>query len=458
MIRRLTLSLIVMLCIAIALPAIPLLKIVAKPIIGIEQAYAQQKKQRKSLFDILFKRRNKKKQIQVKGPSKKVTIKKTRPAKETKTRKKTHKATRKEIQRKKVARAKKPAPVITVKNENAGKILVFGDFLAGGMVRELEKLYQSNPDIVIVGNSNPSSGLVRDDVVNWPEKLPALLEELKPIAVVSLVGMNDRQKLWGISGSPDKLSETWLAEYNKRIEGITTAVASTSVPLVWMGLPPVRSSSMNADYLAFNDLYRTKIEISQNASYVDIWDGFTNEQGKFVSAGPDINGQIVRLRGKKGINMTRAGRAKLAFFADKELRRRGIIKNAQNSAFAGLGTINLNGAQPAAIIYDPVGTGKTNTIALGSPALDGGDLLDGGKSTDKKAEDNTSVSYKLVEKGVNLQPKAGRIDSGWGTPSELEIVKPEEKKDEEKTSSLKTPALNTATSLTQTNTQPISAN
>jgi hypothetical protein len=446
-----------MLCIAIALPAVPLLKIVTKPIIGVEQAYAQQKKQRKSLFDILFKRRNKKKQIKVKRPPKKVTTRKTRSAKRTTSRKKTRTSKRKKKQRGQVARAKKPA-VITVKNENAGKILVFGDFLAGGMARELEKLYQSNPDIVIVGNSNPSSGLVRDDVVNWPEKLPALLEELKPIAVVSLVGMNDRQKLWSISGRPDKLSETWLTEYNKRIEGITTAVASTSVPLVWVGLPPVRSSSMNADYLAFNDLYRTKIEISENASYVDIWDGFTNEQGKFVSAGPDINGQIVRLRGKKGINMTRAGRAKLAFFADKELRRRGIIKNAQNSAFAGLGTINLNSAQPAAIIYDPVGTGKTNTIALGSPALDGGDLLDGGKSADKKAEDNASVSYKLVEKGVNLQPKAGRIDSGWGTPSELEIVKPEEKKDEEKTSSLKTPALNTATSLAPTSTQPVSAN
>jgi hypothetical protein len=65
-----------MLCIAIALPAVPLLKIVTKPIIGVEQAYAQQKKQRKSLFDILFKRRNKKKQIKVKRPSKKVTTRK----------------------------------------------------------------------------------------------------------------------------------------------------------------------------------------------------------------------------------------------------------------------------------------------------------------------------------------------------------------------------------------------
>lgn len=469
MLRRLTVSIIILLGIVLAVPAIPVVNTVVTPLLGVSEASAQEQRQRKTLFDILFKRRKKKTKVEVKKPPASVRNKtSTSNAKKTVTRKTTQKtktATRKTTgTNRNVAKVPEPA-VVVAKNENAAKILVFGDFLAGGMARELEKRFAENPDIVIIESSDPSSGLVRDDVVNWPQKVPELLDEFKPIAVVSLVGMNDRQKMWSVDGKPEKLSPDWLSEYNTRIEAITSAISSRSIPLVWMGLPPVRSSSMNSDYLAFNELYRAKVELSTGASYLDIWNGFTNEDGKFVSAGPDINGQIVRLRGQKGINMTRAGRAKLAFFAEKELRRLGIIDNATNAAFAGLGTINLNGAQPSAPEYDPAETGRTTVISLGSPALDGGITLDGEKPDPDQKENDTSVSFKLVRKGQNLEPKVGRIDSSWGKPQELEIIKPEEAdKDKKKTSSLLNPAAqNTNTQDTNKqvsviNTQPAVAN
>ena len=444
MLRRLILSLSIILSLAIAMPAVPVLNIALGPIIGIEQAQAQQKKKRKTLFDVLFKRRKKKKKTKIKivKPPKKIS--KSRALK-TKKRKK-----------KRTTSVKKPV-VVAVKNENAAKILVVGDFLAGGMGRELKKLYASNANVIVVNKTDPSSGLVRDDVVNWPEHVPSLIEEYKPVAIVALVGMNDRQKLWTVEGKPEKLSPEWLTEYNRRATKFASIGVSAKIPLVWVGLPPVRSGKMNADYLAFNEVYRTKIAAVGGGEYVDIWDGFTNEEGKFVSAGPDINGQIVRLRGSKGINMTRAGRAKLAFFADKALQKIGVIGNPEGFNYASLGTINPGLAQPNVPQYDPVGTGKTVVIPLGSPALDGGDILEGEKDILASKESEASVSYDLVEKGQTFVPKAGRVDASWGTPKELEIVKPEEIKDDKKTSNLD---LNSGITPkpTVTNIQPSAAN
>ena len=73
---------------------------------------------------------------------------------------------------------------------------------------------------------------------------------------------------------------------------------------------------MNSDMLAFNDIYR-RVGGERGGEFVDVWDGFVDENGAFVSTGPDINGQPVRLRSNDGINFTKAGKRKLAFYARK---------------------------------------------------------------------------------------------------------------------------------------------
>lgn len=407
-----------------AVPTVPVINIALGPIIGVEKAQAQQKKKRKTLFEVLFKRRKKKTKIKVvKPPQKLKTIKK---AKKTNQKKKRSASS--------TPNQSKPK-VIAVKNENAAKILVVGDFLAGGMARELEKLYAADANVIVINKSDPSSGLVRDDVINWPELIPSLIEEFKPRAIVTLVGMNDRQKIWKFPGQPEKLSPEWLTEYNNRVTKIASIGVSNKIPLVWVGLPPVRSNKMNADYLVFNEIYRSKVEVAASGEYVDIWDGFTNEEGKFVSAGPDINGQIVRLRGSKGINMTRAGRAKLAFFADKALQKIGVVGNPEGFEFASFGTISPNIAQPNIPQYDPATTGKTIIIPLGSPALDGGDILEGEKDILGSEKSEASVSYTLVEKGEVYIPRSGRVDASWGKPKpDAPITSPKEVLESSKTS------------------------
>ncbi len=111
-----------------------------------------------------------------------------------------------------------------------------------------------------------------------------------------------------------------------------------------------------------------------DGEFVDIWDGFVDENGAFVYTGPDINGQPVRLRGADdGINVTKAGKRKIAFYAEKSLRR--LLGDAARPGLRHAGQRSLPeltacAAKIAAI--DP----RHRPLRLTDPALDGGaDLL-----------------------------------------------------------------------------------
>jgi len=69
-----------------------------------------------------------------------------------------------------------------------------------------------------------------------------------------------------------------------------------------------------------DDLYRARAE-KAGISYIDVWDGFVDENGRFVTQGPDFEGQTRRLRTSDGVHFTRAGARKLAHYLEREIRR-----------------------------------------------------------------------------------------------------------------------------------------
>ena len=101
------------------------------------------------------------------------------------------------------------AKTVLTKNEDALRVLVVGDFMASGLYWGLDQAFAENPGVEIVDQSAGLSGFTRDDVVNWPEKLGQLLLEQKPVAVVILIGMNDRQNIRLGQQRFDKLTPEW---------------------------------------------------------------------------------------------------------------------------------------------------------------------------------------------------------------------------------------------------------
>ena len=303
-----------------------------------------------------------------------------------------------------------PEPDAVEKLENARVVLVVGDFLADGLAEGLVSAYAQSPGVRIVSSVSGSSGLVRDDYYDWPSEIGAIIEEQKPSMVVVMLGSNDRQQLL-VDGMREKVrSEGWTAEYTRRVESVAKNIRDRGLPLFWVGMPAFKSPSMTADMLAFNDIYR-KVSENLGGEFVDIWDGFVDEAGAFSSVGPDINGQRVRLRGSDGINMTRAGKRKMAFYLERPLNR--MLGAAAGAGVASLGPQDFSplDIEPADI---PEIT-RTNPVALGGAELDGGvDLLGAGAM--KRPREARTPGEKLSLEGIAPAAKTGRADDFSAPP------------------------------------------
>ncbi|MEX0955061.1 MAG: DUF459 domain-containing protein [Rhizobiaceae bacterium] len=303
-----------------------------------------------------------------------------------------------------------PEPDAVEKLENARVILVVGDFLADGLAEGLVSAYAESPGVRIVSSVSGSSGLVRDDYYDWPNEIGAIVEEQKPSMVVVMLGSNDRQQLL-VGGMREKVrSESWTAEYTRRVESVAKNIRDRGLPLFWVGVPSFKTTSMTADMLAFNDIYRT---VSENlgGEFVDIWDGFVDETGVFSSVGPDINGQRVRLRGSDGINMTRAGKRKMAFYLERPLNR--MLGSA-----AGPGIASLGPQEFSPLVIDPADIPeitRTNPVALGGAELDGGDDLLGAAAMKWPREARTPAE-KLSLEGIAPAAQTGRADDFSAPP------------------------------------------
>ena len=226
------------------------------------------------------------------------------------------------VRKKKAAAAvaKTPEPAAIEKLPDAKVVLVVGDFIAGSLGEGLVAAFETTPGIVVERQSNGSSGIVRDDYYSWPDSLPTLIAEKKPALIVISMGANDRQQMT-VAGQKEKFrSEAWTKEYEARVARIATQARQGDRPLLWMGMPAFQSSALTADMTTLNTIYRAAVERT-GGTFVDIWDGFVDESGKFVITGSDVNGQQVRLRGSDGVSMTKAGKRKMAFYVEKEIRR-----------------------------------------------------------------------------------------------------------------------------------------
>ncbi len=301
-------------------------------------------------------------------------------------------------------RTAKPAPV--EKLETAKRVLIVGDFLAGAMGEALVSTFESSAGIAIDVRANGSSGLVRSDYYDWFANLPQFIKDTKPATIVIMMGSNDRQAM-DIGGTKEKYgTELWFKEYEKRIDALITLAKRQQVPVLWVGLPAFQSPSLTADFVGFNRLYRSHIE-KLGGEFVDVWDGFVDEGGKYVTTGYDVNGQQARLREADGIGMTQAGKQKLAFYVEKFVRRHldgaePDLKTLDGSSLPALTSLPALGIDAQQV--------RTQPISLTDPDLDGGDSLLGGKPAPAKFSVVETPREKLTKRGLMEDAPLGRVD------------------------------------------------
>jgi uncharacterized protein len=275
-----------------------------------------------------------------------------------------------------------PPKKVEAKDEQVGpttSIVVMGDDMADWLGYGLEDVFSDTPEIRIIRKNKLNSGLLHYDAkgdLDWWHVARDTLAHEKADYVVMLLGIGDRQAIRvkdlakeadtrakeqqakdqtakdpqtkdeaekkngqkpaktsdTDDGTPSAQrakktvspaefrSEEWEKIYSRRIDDTIAALKSKGVPVIWVGVPSLRGARSSSDAAYLNELYRARAERA-GIKYVDVWDGFVDEAGKYSNYGPDYEGQVRRLRSSDGVFFTKAGAIKLARYVEQELSR-----------------------------------------------------------------------------------------------------------------------------------------
>ena len=200
-------------------------------------------------------------------------------------------------------------------------IVVAGDSLAEFLAEGVKEAFEAQPEVTVTRKVRSSSGLVRADYYDWvagAREIVALGD--KANIVVMMAGLNDRQPIRDEGGVHDHGSERWRELYVMRLEEVIGVFREARVPLVWAGLPPMKSERLSADLHTFNDIVRG-VAKRLDVPFIEIWEGFLDAQNRYSDFGPSFAGETVRLRTTDGIHFTKAGARKAAYFLEGELKR-----------------------------------------------------------------------------------------------------------------------------------------
>lgn len=358
-------------------------------------------------------------------------------------------------------------------------VAVIGDGMADWLAYGLEEALSDTPDTGVVRYIRPTSGLVRYDAKNdqleWGATIKDVLATDKPGAIVVMLGLNDRLPLrdrapppkpagqgtqpqdkaqdksqdkaqdktangqtpaaaakptgeqpsiaagepqrQGPAGTYEFRTDKWAELYSRRIDDMIAALKSRGVPVLWVGLPAVYGTRSTGDMSYLDELYRERAERA-GIIYVDIWDGFVDENGRYVSSGPDFEGQTRRLRTSDGVHFTKAGAVKLAQYVAQALRR--VMNNRAVPVALPAPDDTPKAAGPGP--RPAVGPVVPLTASAGNDS--DGLLGDGGRS----APANTDpVATRVLVHGDPVSPPSGRADDfSWPRPqpSSAEIEAP----------------------------------
>jgi hypothetical protein len=345
-------------------------------------------------------------------------------------------------------------------------VMVFGDSMADWLAYGLELAYADSPEMAVLRRHRTNSGLIRTETRSDPKENPdwsqaarEMIAAGKPKFVLMMIGVNDRRQIRETAQvarparpaparpddpasleldkpAPDKpaadkpadsaatteptaptgnrtyefRTDAWSEAYIRRIDDMVAALKTSAVPVFWVGLPPLRGQKAAADISFLNDLYRSRAD-KAGIIYIDVWDGFVDEDGRYAQSGPDYEGQIRRLRTGDGVHFTQAGARKLAHYVEREIQRwlnaRGTqaalpvpdeLETPAPAAPPGPGNVAGRHARPLAGPAVPL---------IGNVANESDEQLLGGNA---KAPAGDALVAKVLVNGEAMRAPAGRAD------------------------------------------------
>lgn len=281
-------------------------------------------------------------------------------------------------------------------------VLVIGDKLAGQLAQGLADAYV--PDrarIAVIENTVEDSGYLPAPV-DWIVRAPEAIAAGRPTVTVVALGSDDLQPIKDGETFAQPLTERWMELYSKRVDDVLAFLREKAGRVIVVGLAPVASSSLSDEYNRLNEVLKARAARA-GLPFANVWDGFVDEEGKYMANGPAVDGQRRRLRFNDGVRFTRAGGRKLAFFVQKDINR----------------MLEEPGKAPPPVLPDTPGAGNRPAALAGPPAP--------AKAAEAPvpAAASAKAAARVLKEGVAPNPVRGRTDDfSWPPPDALPAAAP----------------------------------
>jgi uncharacterized protein len=163
------------------------------------------------------------------------------------------------------------------------RVWVGGDSMGGELGWSLGPMLEKIAGFKSILFYKESSGICRPDFYDWRDKVESVMRSDKPDAVVLMLGTNDIQGVWQDGTWIAHSDPDWMRIYQKRVTDITKAALKGGARRVyWVGMPIMQKSSSNSYMKSVNKAVQQAVAGIPGAAYIDSWDLFTDEDGKFV--------------------------------------------------------------------------------------------------------------------------------------------------------------------------------
>ena len=173
-----------------------------------------------------------------------------------------------------------------------------------------------------------SSGLCRPDYYDWPAVMKEVMATYDPQASVVMFGGNDMQGLVENGKALAAWSPEWTTAYGRRVGRVIEILSANGGRVYWVAPPPMRAEQDNRWAFDLDKIYRDVCSRYPQATYVDAWKLFSDEDGNYAAYLKDDSGRSRLVREPDGIHFTLAGGDRVATEILKELRKRWVLKES----------------------------------------------------------------------------------------------------------------------------------
>lgn len=283
------------------------------------------------------------------------------------------------------------------------QVTVFGDGFAEGLLGGLVQAFGSDVRLNIQRQITPIANIPTWDFEGKTAALEQKISEQPLNIAIVMTGEDDRNPFRNPDSKRIQVgTDAWITEYTRRIDRLMRAFKRKNASVYWVGLPNFARGDANELAQRMNDVIRERAYLN-GYKYIDVYQGFADENGAYSAYGPDLEGAIRLLRVRDGVNFTAAGNRRLAHFVEKELRS-DLTQAKSNRNVPLLGAeaeqekINPGNAVKTPAPSSPVADAATNTKVpvVRNTATDGTPPSQTSAASGDQKADNGKITLRLI--------------------------------------------------------------